>query len=37
VSLQNLQPNTTYFYLIYTTDQKGNVSVTWPSTFQTTN
>jgi peptidoglycan hydrolase-like protein with peptidoglycan-binding domain len=37
VSLQNLQPNTTYYYLIYTTDQKGNVSVTWPGTFQTTN
>ena len=37
VSLQNLQPNTTYYYLIYSTDQNGNVSVTWPSTFQTTN
>jgi phosphodiesterase/alkaline phosphatase D-like protein len=37
VSLQNLQANTTYYYLIYTTDQTGNVSVTWPATFQTTN
>ncbi len=37
VSLQNLQANTTYYYLVYTTDQGGNVSVTWPATFQTTN
>ena len=37
VALSGLQPNTVYYYLIYTTDQNGNVSVTWPSTFQTTN
>ncbi len=37
VSTQALQPNTTYYYLIYTTDQDGNVSVTWPSTFKTSN
>ncbi len=37
VSVQNLQPNTVYYYLIYTTDQSGNVSVTWPATFQTSN
>jgi len=37
VSLQNLQPNTRYYYLIYTTDQAGNVSVTVPTTFQTGN
>jgi peptidoglycan hydrolase-like protein with peptidoglycan-binding domain len=37
VSLQNLNPNTLYYYLIYTTDQTGNVSVTWPATFVTTN
>lgn len=37
VSLQNLQTNTVYYYMVYTTDQSGNVSVTWPSTFQTTN
>ncbi len=37
VSLQNLQANTVYYYLVYTTDQAGNVSVSWPSTFQTTN
>jgi peptidoglycan hydrolase-like protein with peptidoglycan-binding domain len=35
VTLSNLQPNTTYHYLIYTTDQAGNVSVTVPSTFTT--
>ena len=37
VSIQGLSPNTIYYYLIYTTDQQGNVSVTWPATFQTTN
>lgn len=37
VSLQNLQSNTIYYYLVYTTDQQGNVSVTWPASFQTTN
>lgn len=37
VSLQGLQANTTYYYLIYTTDQAGGVSVTWPSTFRTLN
>ncbi len=35
-SLQNLQPNTTYYYLVYTTDNNGNVSVSWPTTFRTT-
>jgi FlaG/FlaF family flagellin (archaellin) len=37
VALSNLLPNTTYYYLIYTTDQDGDVSVTWPATFRTTN
>ncbi len=37
VSISGLQANTVYYYLIYTTDQSGNVSVTWPSTFQTAN
>jgi peptidoglycan hydrolase-like protein with peptidoglycan-binding domain len=37
VSLNNLQAGTTYYYLIYTTGQNGSVSVTWPSTFMTTN
>jgi peptidoglycan hydrolase-like protein with peptidoglycan-binding domain len=35
VVLQNLQSNTTYYYLVYTTDQMGNVSVTWPTSFRT--
>ncbi len=37
VTIQNLNPNTLYYYLIYSTDQTGNVSVTWPATFVTTN
>jgi peptidoglycan hydrolase-like protein with peptidoglycan-binding domain len=37
VSLQNLSTNTTYYYMIYSTDQDGNVSVSWPDTFRTTN
>lgn len=35
VAISNLQPNTTYYYMVYATDQNGNVSVTWPSTFTT--
>ena len=37
VTLQNLQANTTYYYMVYTTDASGNVSVTWPTSFSTTN
>ncbi len=37
VSITNLQPNTTYHYLIYVTGQNGMVSVTWPATFTTSN
>lgn len=37
IMAQNLQSNTTYYYIIYSTDQMGNVSVTWPSTFHTNN
>ncbi len=37
VALSGLLSNTTYYYLVYTTDQQGNVSVTLPSTFHTTN
>lgn len=37
VTITGLQSNTIYYYLVYTTDQAGNVSVSWPSTFQTTN
>lgn len=35
VNVQNLQANTTYYYSIHATDQAGNVSVTWPTTFRT--
>jgi peptidoglycan hydrolase-like protein with peptidoglycan-binding domain len=35
VLVQGLQPSAIYYYMIYTTDQGGNVSVTWPGTFQT--
>jgi peptidoglycan hydrolase-like protein with peptidoglycan-binding domain len=34
VLVQNLQSNTTYYYLIYTTDQSGNVSVFSSSSFR---
>ena len=37
VALSNLLANTTYYYMVYTTDQSGNVSVTWPSNFKTAN
>lgn len=37
VSISGLQASTIYYYMIYTTDQQGNVSVTWPSTFKTAN
>ncbi|MEK7227828.1 MAG: peptidoglycan-binding protein [Patescibacteria group bacterium] len=37
VSISNLQTGTTYYYLVYVTGQNGNVSVTWPSTFMTSN
>lgn len=37
VSLSSLQAGTTYYYLVYTTGQNGNVSVTWPATFMTAN
>jgi peptidoglycan hydrolase-like protein with peptidoglycan-binding domain len=37
ISIQGLNPNTTYYYMIYSTNQAGNASVTVPSTFQTSN
>lgn len=37
LTLQNLETNTTYYYMVHTTDLSGNVSVTLPSTFRTTN
>lgn len=35
VNLQNIMSGTTYHFLIYVTDQDGNVSVAWPLTFRT--
>jgi len=35
VSLQGLQSNTMYFYMIESTDSSGNLSYTWPQTFRT--
>ena len=37
VNVAGLAANTTYYYVIYTKDASGNVQVTWPSTFRTTN
>ncbi|MBI5470158.1 peptidoglycan-binding protein [Candidatus Kaiserbacteria bacterium] len=36
VLVKGLQPNTTYFYLLHAMDPSGNVNITWPSTFRTT-
>ena len=35
VSIQNLQPNTVYYYIVESTDLSGNVTITWPTTFKT--
>ncbi len=35
ITLQNLEPNTTYYYLTRAVDSVGNMSMTWPSTFRT--
>ena len=37
VVISGLQANTTYYYMVYTTDANGNVSVTVPSAFRTAN
>ncbi len=37
IAIAGLQAGTTYYYLVYTTDASGNVTITWPSTFQTKN
>ena len=37
ISLPNLSANTTYYFSVYSTDQGGNSSISWPTTFQTTN
>ncbi|MES3004574.1 MAG: fibronectin type III domain-containing protein [Patescibacteria group bacterium] len=36
-NLTGLQANTTYHYVVYVRDVNGNESITWPSTFRTTN
>ena len=37
VYIPNLQAGTTYYYLAYSTDPTGNVTITWPASFTTTN
>lgn len=37
IAIPNLASNTTYYFMLYTTDQDGNVSVTTQKTFQTSN
>ena len=34
-NLSNLEPNTTYNYVVYVRDGSSNTSITWPSTFRT--
>ena len=35
IAVSGLQANTTYFYMVYTTDASGNVSVSYPASFHT--
>lgn len=35
VTIQNLAPNTQYYYLVRTIDSAGNITMTWPTTFRT--
>lgn len=35
ITVQNLQPNTTYYYLVRGVDGVGNMSLIWPSSFRT--
>ncbi len=37
VQVQNLQANTMYYYTVVSVDQSGNLTLTWPETFTTTN
>jgi len=37
VTVSNLQPNTTYYYLVRSTDSAGNMSMIWPRNFRTSN
>ncbi len=34
-TLMGLQPNTVYYYVVYTRDGSSNESITWPSSFRT--
>jgi peptidoglycan hydrolase-like protein with peptidoglycan-binding domain len=34
ITIPNLQAGTTYYYSVVATDQAGNVSMSWPSTFR---
>lgn len=34
-TLTGLNPNTTYYYVVYTRDGAGNENITWPTTFVT--
>jgi len=34
-TITGLQPNTTYFYVVYSRDGAGNETITWPSSFHT--
>lgn len=36
-TVTGLQANTTYYYLVYSRDNAGNESISWPSTFRTSN
>lgn len=35
ITIQNLQPGTTYYFLTRAVDSSGNMSMTWPGTFRT--
>ncbi len=37
VTIQNLQPNTTYYYLVRSIDNSGNITMTLPYNFRTNN
>lgn len=37
ITIQNLQPNTVYYYLIRAVDNSGNITLVLPRTFQTSN
>lgn len=37
IAISGLQSNTTYYFMVYTTDASGNVTVSVPSSFRTNN